>query len=258
VEVQMKNSEDDAIRDEVRKAYGRRAAANGSGCGCSPSSCCGTPSPAKPADIALALGYASEELAAAPEDANLGLGCGNPQTIAALQLGETVLDLGSGGGLDCFLAARAVGDSGQVIGVDMTPEMITTSRRNAEAAGFDNVDFRLGELESLPVADGTVDVIISNCVINLSTDKPAVLAEMHRVLVPGGRIGVSDVIADDHLTAADRAERGPHVGCIAGALSESEYRQGLAAVGMTDVEVVRTHEVADGMHGAIIRARKPV
>ena len=202
--------------------------------------------------------YDADEVASLPPSATLAsLGCGNPTAVAELREGEVVLDLGSGGGIDVLLSARRVGPTGFAYGLDMTDEMLELAERNAAEAGVDNVAFLAGEMEDVPLGDASVDVIISNCVINLSTDKPAVLAEMHRVLVPGGRIGVSDVIADDHLTPADRAERGPHVGCIAGALSESEYRRGLAAVGMTDVEVVRTHQVADGMHGAIIRARKP-
>ncbi|MEW6601805.1 MAG: methyltransferase domain-containing protein, partial [Nitrospirota bacterium] len=170
----MKKQKKDEIRSAVRENYGKVAVSGGAGCGCSSSSCCGTASDVTAADISLGLGYSGEDVDAVPEGANMGLGCGNPQAIALMQPGETVLDLGSGGGFDCFLAARAVGDRGYVIGVDMTPEMITKSRRNAENAGFGNIDFRLGELEHLPLADGIVDVIISNCVINLSPEKEKV------------------------------------------------------------------------------------
>jgi arsenite methyltransferase len=173
----MGKSKSDEIIDAVRENYGRISASGNAGCSCSPSSCCGTPSEVKSADFSLGLGYSSEDVNAVPEGANMGLGCGNPQAIASLQPGETVLDLGSGGGFDSFLAARAVGDNGQVIGVDMTPEMITKSRRNADKAGFRNVEFRLEELENPPVPDGIVDVIISNCVINLSSEKQRVFGE---------------------------------------------------------------------------------
>ena len=186
------------------------------------------------------------------------LGCGNPTAVAELHPGERVLDLGSGGGIDVLLSARRVGPDGFVYGVDMTDEMLALAEANKAKAAVVNVEFRKGTIEDLPLADASVDVVISNCVINLSPDKPAVLAEMFRVLVPGGRIGVSDVVAEDHLTPADRAERGSHVGCIAGALSRQEYLAGLTAVGFADATVVFTHEVADGMHGAIIRAVKPV
>ena len=168
-----------------------------------------------------------------------------------------MLDLGSGGGIDVLLSARRVGATGFAYGVDMTDEMLALARANAAKAGADNVEFRKGTIEDLPLSDGSVDVVISNCVINLSTDKAAVLAEMFRVLTPGGRIGVSDIVAEDHLTAADRAERGSYVGCIAGALSRREYLDGLAAAGFVDAEVQFTHEAAPGMHSAIVRAAKP-
>jgi arsenite methyltransferase len=185
------------------------------------------------------------------------LGCGNPTAVAALQPGERVLDLGSGGGIDVLLSARRVGERGFVYGVDMTDEMLELARGNAAKAGAGNVEFLKGTIEDVPLPDDSVDVVISNCVINLSVDKPRTLAEMFRVLVPGGRIGISDVVAEDHLTPTDRAERGSFVGCIAGALSRTEYLQGLADVGFVDAEVEFTHQAVPGMHGAIIRATKP-
>ena len=185
------------------------------------------------------------------------LGCGNPVAVAELREGETVLDLGSGGGIDVLLSARRVGPTGRAIGVDMTDEMLALARRNAADAGAANVEFRKGTIEALPLADSTVDVVISNCVINLASDKGAVFAEIARVLKPGGRMGVSDVVADDVLTADQRAERGSYVGCIAGALSFREFRAGLRAAGLTDIEVVPTHQIVEGMHSAIVRATKP-
>lgn len=184
------------------------------------------------------------------------LGCGNPLAVAELREGERVLDLGSGGGIDVLLSARRVGESGFAYGLDMTDEMLALARANAIKAGATNVEFLKGQIEQIPLPDASIDVVISNCVINLSTDKGAVLAEMFRVLGPAGRIGISDVVAEDHLSPAERAERGSYVGCIAGALSKSEYLEGLAAVGFTGAEVIYTHEVAPGMHGAIVRATK--
>jgi arsenite methyltransferase len=184
------------------------------------------------------------------------LGCGNPLALADLRAGEKVLDLGSGGGIDVLLSARRVGATGFVYGVDMTDEMLSLARSNAASAGATNVEFMKGTIENVALPDASVDVVISNCVINLSTDKPAVLAEMFRVLAPGGRIGISDVVAEDRLTPEMRAERGSYVGCIAGALSTREYLDGLTAAGFVDAEVVFTHEVADGLHGAIVRASK--
>jgi SAM-dependent methyltransferase len=185
------------------------------------------------------------------------LGCGNPVAVAELREGETVLDLGSGGGIDVLLSARRVGPTGRAIGVDMTDEMLALARRNADEAGAANVEFRKGTIESLPLDDSSVDVVISNCVINLASDKSAVFAEIARVLKPGGRMGVSDVVADDLLSAEQRAERGSYVGCIAGALSFREFRTGLTAAGLTDVELVPTHQIVEGMHSAIVRATKP-
>ncbi|MFQ5947283.1 MAG: methyltransferase domain-containing protein, partial [Acidimicrobiia bacterium] len=177
--------------------------------------------------------------------------------VADLRPGEVVLDLGSGGGIDALLAARRVGPTGKVFGLDMTPKMLALARRNQEEAGVTNVEFLQGYIEDIPLPAHTVDVVISNCVINLSVDKPRVFAEMSRVLRPGGRIGVSDVVAADHLSTADRAERGSYVGCIAGALSFTEYTAGLEAAGFGEVSVVATHQVADGMYAAIVRATKP-
>lgn len=185
------------------------------------------------------------------------LGCGNPTAVAELHKGERVLDLGSGGGIDVLLAARRVGPAGFAYGLDMTDEMLDLAEANKAKADATNVEFLKGTIEDVPLPDGSVNVVISNCVINLSTDKQAVLAEMFRVLTPGGRIGVSDVVAEDHLSPEQKAERGSYVGCIAGAMSVSEYLSGLAAVGFTDTGVEFTHEAADGMHAAIIRASKP-
>lgn len=202
--------------------------------------------------------YAADERAALPDAAVLAsLGCGNPTAVAELREGETVLDLGSGGGIDVLLSARRVGPTGLAIGVDMTDEMLALARRNAAEAGAANVEFCKGTIESLPLDDASVDVVISNCVVNLAADKGAVLAEIARVLREGGRMGVSDVVADDRLTLAERAERGSYAGCIAGALSFSEFRAGLEAAGLTDVRIETTHGVGDGLHAAIIRATKP-
>ncbi|QCX26737.1 arsenite methyltransferase [Nocardioides jishulii] len=202
--------------------------------------------------------YGSDDQEGLPAEAvAASLGCGNPTAVADLRPGERVLDLGSGGGIDVLLSARRVGETGFAYGVDMTDEMLDLARANAAAAGASNVEFVKGTIEDVPLPDASVDVVISNCVINLSADKPKVLSEMFRVLTPGGRIGVSDVVAEDHLTPAERAERGSYVGCIAGALSRAEYLEGLAAVGFVDAEVEFTHEAAPGMHGAIVRATKP-
>ena len=236
-EVQMDKSKNDEIRSAVRENYGKVAAAGSAGCGCSPSSCCGTPGEVRAADISLGLGYSNEDMTAVPEGANMGLGCGNPQAIASLQPAEIVLDLGSGGGFDCFLAARAVGDKGQVIGVDMTPEMITTSRRNAEKAGFSNVEFRLGELENLPVADGIVDVIISNCVINLSPEKQRVFCEAFRVLKSGGRLAVSDVVATAEMPDAVKKDMAMYTGCVSGASFIQELESMLRQAGFENIRI---------------------
>lgn len=218
-------------------------------------SCCGD---GDCGDVFGAALYDLDQAGQVPEEAvTASLGCGNPTAVAELNPGERVLDLGSGGGLDVLLSARRVGPTGFAYGVDMTDEMLALARANAAKAGAGNVEFLKGRIEQLPLPDGAVDVVISNCVINLSVDKAKVLAEMFRVLAPGGRVGVSDVVAEDHLAAEDRAERGSHVGCIAGALSRREYIDGLTAAGFTQVEVQFTHEVAPQMHGAVVRAVKP-
>lgn len=239
-----------ALREQVRAKY---AAAAGAAEAAQPA-CCGPDAGGTFGPGLYTLGERSE----LPEAAVLAsLGCGNPTAVADLREGERVLDLGSGGGIDVLLSARRVGPTGKAFGLDMTSEMLDLARRNASEAGVDNVEFLQGEMEDIPLPDGAVDVIISNCVVNLSVDKPAVMAEMHRVLVAGGRIGISDVVAEDRLSPAERAERGSYVGCIAGALSETEYRDGLAAAGFRDTAVTFTHPVADGLHSAIIHARKP-
>jgi arsenite methyltransferase len=256
------------LREEVRSRYAaaarvfleRQAGVSASCCGTSPAdSCCG-PSSAS-AEAAGGLGenfYREGETGGLPEDAVLAsLGCGNPVAVAELREGERVLDLGSGGGIDVLLSARRVGSSGFAYGVDMTDEMLTLARANAAKAGAGNVEFRKGDIEAVPLPDASVDVVISNCVINLSTDKPAVLAEMFRVLVPGGRIGITDVVAEDHLTPADRAAAGSYAGCIAGALTRSEYLAGLVAAGFADASVTFTTQAAPGIYSAVIRATKP-
>jgi SAM-dependent methyltransferase len=245
------------LREEVRERYAAaaRAAASGTDACCGPSSClCGE---ADDRAFGSAL-YEPESLDALPDAAVLAsLGCGTPEAVAELREGEVVLDLGSGGGIDALLSARRVAPSGRVYGLDMTEEMLELARANAETAGAANVEFLRGYIEDVPLPDAAVDVVISNCVINLSADKGAVFREMARVLRPGGRVGVSDVVADDALDEGERARRGSRVGCIAGALSFGEYRAGLEAAGFVEVSIEPTHEVADGMYAAIVRARKP-
>ncbi|WP_380165074.1 arsenite methyltransferase [Jannaschia sp. R86511] len=244
----------DGLREHVRARYAEAALAVGTG----NEGCCG---PAAALEVDERFGadlYDDGSTEGLPTEAVLAsLGCGNPTAVADLRAGERVLDLGSGGGIDVLLSARRVGPTGFAYGVDMTTEMLDLARRNAAEARATNVEFRQGTIEDLPLPDGSVDVVISNCVVNLSTDKPAVLAETFRVLVPGGRIGISDVVAEDHVTPAERAERGTYVGCVAGALSRAEYLAGLAAPGFTDASVTFTHEVAPGLHGAIVRATRP-
>ncbi|MPZ74111.1 MAG: arsenite methyltransferase [Nitriliruptorales bacterium] len=252
----MSTTDHDQLLGQVRDRYAAAAISvnDRTAASCCENSCCDV-------DAGEGFGaalYTLDDQAELPDAARLAsLGCGNPTAVAALRDGETVLDLGSGGGIDVLLSARRVGPTGKVYGLDMTDEMLHLARRNADAAGATNVEFLKGRIEAIPLPDASVDVIISNCVINLSVDKPAVLAEMHRVLRPGGRIGISDVVAEDRLSPAQRQERGSYVGCIAGALSRSEYRDGLAAVGFDDIAIEFTHQVADGLHGAIVRTSKP-
>lgn len=264
----------DPVREQVRRRYaaaatavtatGRDALAVVDAAGCCSStasaeanaSCCGGGG-----EVDAAFGstlYSAGEQDELPASAvAASLGCGNPTAVAELKAGERVLDLGSGGGIDVLLSARRVGPTGFAYGLDMTAEMLSLARANAAQAAASNVAFLHGTIEGIPLPDSAVDVVISNCVINLSVDKPAVFAEMFRVLSPGGRIGISDVVAEDNLTPGDRAARGSYVGCIAGALSRIEYLDGLADAGFTCAEVAFTHQAAPGMHGAVIRATKP-
>jgi SAM-dependent methyltransferase len=246
------------IHEEVRARYAEAALAGSAqrSASSAKASCCG---PDGSTPVFGEILYADVDRASLPDAAvNASLGCGNPTAIAELREGERVLDLGCGGGIDVILSARRVGSSGRAFGLDMTDEMLELAVRNAGLAGLTNVEFVRGTIESVPLPSSTIDVVISNCVINLAADKAAVFREIARVLRPGGRIGVSDVVADDALSPAERAQRGSFAGCIAGALSFSEYHAGLAAVGLADIEVIPTHAVADGLHAAIVRASKPV
>jgi len=239
------------LREQVRARYADAALSvtHGERGSCGSGSCC-----ANDAGFGEAL-YSGAERGELPDAATLAsLGCGNPTAVADLREGDVVLDLGSGGGIDVILSAKRVGPTGVAYGLDLTDEMLALAQQNVRESGVTNVHFLKGLIEQIPLPADSVDVVISNCVINLSTDKPAVLTEMARVLKPGGRLGISDVVAEDRLTPAERAERGSHVGCIAGALSRSEYVEGLAAAGFEEVSVEFTHEVADGMHGAIVKA----
>jgi arsenite methyltransferase len=253
----------DTTREDVRDRYADAAKAVSSGTldadalqdACCDTSCCG----GETTQVVFGQGlYEKMDQSELPEAAVLAsLGCGNPTAVAELREGETVLDLGSGGGIDVLLSAKRVGPTGKVYGLDMTDEMLELALKNKAEAGATNVEFLKGFIEQIPLPASMIDVIISNCVINLSLDKPAVFAEMFRVLKPGGRLGISDVVADDSLSAEDRAERGSFVGCIAGALSFAEYEKELTEAGFTEVSIEPTHSVIDGMHSAIVKAVKP-
>ena len=237
------------IHEMVRERYATAAlqAARGAG------ACCG------PEDGIGAGLYSALERDELPDAAVLAsLGCGNPTAVADLHEGERVLDLGSGGGIDVLLSARRVGPAGRAFGLDMTDEMLALARRNAADAGATNVEFLKGQIEAIPLPADSIDVVISNCVVNLAADKPAVFREIARVLRPGGRIGITDIVADDSLTPDERAERGSYVGCIAGALSYREFDAGLREAGLTDVSLTASHQVADGMHSVIAKATKPM
>ncbi len=263
----MAGFEKERIRELVRRRYGAIGNTGGG-------SCCGggntADTLAAPAESAR-IGYTEEEIAAAPAGSNLGLGCGNPQAIAKIAQGETVLDLGSGGGFDCFLAARQVGEKGKVIGVDMTADMIARARRNAASGGYANVEFRLGEIEHLPVADNSVDVIISNCVVNLSPEKPLVFAEALRVLRPGGRFAISDVLAVSEIPDAVKNNADAYCGCVAGAAGIEETERMLREAGFGDIAISVANESVDVIkdwfrglgvepfvRSASIEARKPL
>ena len=236
----------ETIHEEVRARYAQAALQAQAG------GCCSS----EPESIGAGL-YSALEQAELPEAAVLAsLGCGNPIAVAELHEGERVLDLGSGGGIDVLLSAKRVGLTGRAIGLDMTDEMLALAQRNAAEAGATNVEFLKGTIEAIPLPADSVDVVISNCVINLAADKPAVFREIARVLRPGGRMGITDIVAEDRLTPEERAERGSYTGCIAGALSFSEFQAGLEAVGLTDISLTRTHDVADGMVSAIVKATK--
>jgi len=228
-------SEKEAIRKSVREGYAQ-IALQGSSC-CGPGvSCCGGSDLAT--EIGRKMGYGDEEMAAVPEGANLGLGCGNPLALAALQEGETVVDLGSGAGFDCFLASRLVGSGGRVIGVDMTPAMLDKARENARKGGFSNVEFRLGEIEHLPVADNTADLIISNCVVNLSPDKEQVFRDAYRILKPGGRLMISDIVLLKKLPEIIRSSIEAYIGCVAGAVLKDHYLGAMATAGFQDIKIM--------------------
>ncbi len=246
------------IRDMVRKRYAE--AAESASPSCCDTDCCSNEADALATSQSGDFGtwlYEADELLDVPDGAALAsLGCGNPTAVAELRPGEVVLDLGSGAGIDVLLSARRVGAEGFVYGIDMTDEMLELARKHQREAGVTNVEFRKGVIEDIPIADATVDVVISNCVINLSADKKAVFSEMARILRPGGRIGIADIVADDTLSEAERLERGSWVGCVAGALSFLEYETELREAGFDQITIEPTHEVADQMHSAIIKATR--
>lgn len=261
--------EQDETRQRVRARYGEIARSDARGCGCGPAACCTSATHASSTDPSK-LGYTADDVESVPDGAEMGLGCGNPTALASIQPGETVLDLGSGGGFDCFLAAQRTGPTGRVIGVDMTPEMISKARANAAKGGYKNVEFRLGEIENLPLADASVDLVISNCVINLSPDKPRVFAETFRVLRPGGRLAVSDIVALRPIPEELKADFAAYTGCVAGAASVAEVEAMLKGAGFVEVRVAvkessRTFindwlpgaQAGDYVASADITARKP-
>jgi len=266
----MEKQTGDTVRDTVRKHYGKVTEKKEPAPDCG-STCCGNQPGTFPVEtIGQVIGYSKEDLAAAPEGANLGLGCGNPHLLAGLKPGETVLDLGSGGGFDCFIAAKKVGQSGRVIGIDMTPEMITKARRNAATVQAQNVDFRLAEIEHLPVEEGSIDVVISNCVINLSPEKPAVFSEIFRVLKPGGRLAISDIVATTPLPPDVRSDPLLLCGCIGGAAAIEDLEAILNRAGFTDIAIQTReesrqiiqewfpdHKIASYVAAAAITASKP-
>jgi len=267
----MKNLQAPEITESVRKRYGEIATQGKSGCGCTPSgTCCGGPSTESQSTSSLRIGYSQADVLSVPVGSDLGLGCGNPHAIAALRPGETVLDLGSGAGFDGFLAARQVGRTGRVIGVDMTPEMVSKARELAKTEENSNIEFRLGEIENLPVADSSVDVIMSNCVINLSPDKSRVFREAFRVLRPGGRLAISDVIATAPLPEAVRNDLALYSSCIGGAVTIAEIETMLGESGFQNIRIQPKDEsrefirewapgrnIEDCIASAIIEAIKP-
>ncbi|MEY7851286.1 arsenite methyltransferase [Natrarchaeobius sp. A-rgal3] len=246
-------------RDYVREEYGEIAASADDCCGSSPADAPGESEPTAADDRARSIGYGSADLESAPDGANLGLGCGNPVAISGLKSGETVLDLGSGGGFDCFLAAREVGPDGQVIGVDMTPEMLDRARANADDSEFENVEFRLGEIEHLPVADGTVETVISNCVLNLSPEKPRVLAEAFRVLEAGGSLSISDLVATGPLPQEVREDPDAIADCVGDAARIESLEAWLEEAGFVDVSITPEGDWSDDLPivSARIEAQKP-
>ena len=258
----------ETIREAVRETYGKIADGKQSGCGCASTGCCSASEPDL-ASMAYALGYGEADVTSVPDGANLGLGCGNPQAIASLKPGEVVLDLGSGAGFDCFLAGRAVGAQGHVIGVDMTPAMVSKARQNLTRSGLKNIDFRLGEIEHLPVADASVDVIISNCVINLSLDKGQVFRDAYRVLKPGGRVAVSDMVAVTYVPEALQKDVALHTGCLAGASLIPDIKRLMHDAGFEQIRITAKsgHEpvsgvpsattISDYVVSAVIEAVKP-
>ena len=245
------------IREEVREKYAQAVTAVTKEGVAAEASCCGDSCGCGETTFGAGL-YENDERTSLPDEAILAsMGCGNPTAVADLREGETVLDLGSGGGIDVLLSAKRVGPTGKAYGLDMTDEMLALALDNKAKVGAENVEFLKGYIEAVPLPANTIDVIISNCVINLAADKQAVFAEMFRVLRPGGRLGISDVVAGDELTPEQRAERGSYVGCIAGALSFAEYEAELRRAGFEDISVEATHDVADGMFSAIVKAQKP-